>query len=458
MGSFSCYLLFLLSINIFALSSIEQAWGNVRASELFCQKYTKAGGCESQAQSCKICHTGPPAYNSYGTDLSAKLSGSFEESFFMAVEGVEQLDSDKDGVSNREELENYSFPGNTDVKPLYNNKLVYDFEVAYRRVVTIYCGETVTYVSMQNLKAISGDQAKHGLLHQKLSQCLESSYWKNDAIPRLADPKIQPIAAVGFGGNVVIGDYRWDYWLFKYVMTSDRDVRDLLLAQYHVDANGSQIQGVVPREEPFQFGTRIVIAGGQPLQANRRAGLLTTQWFISSNTMFAMLPRNTAAQAYRAYLGLDLAKGEGLHPITGEPKDVDGKNVKQGECAVCHSTLDPLSYAFSTYRGIEISTALALGNPIGTYNANRTPWEAQGYLFGNSVPDLLSWAKMAAQSEAFQKNIARMMFVQAMNREPLPHEKSQFDLLWKNLPEDGYSVNKMLHRLVDTMAFGGKNP
>ena len=444
-----------LSVLVF-LGQGGEALGTIRAAELLCQKYTKAAGCESQAQSCKVCHAGPPAFNQYGKDLAGKVSGNLEETLLMGLEAVEPLDSDKDGVINREELENYSLPGDAEVKPMTSAKFVYDIGVAYRRVLAVYCGESPTYAAMSALRAATDPKVGKDMLHQKLTECLNSAYWKDEAVARLADPKIQPLAAIGFGGNVVIGDYRWDYRLFRYVMTGDRDVRDLLLAQYHVDANGNQITGAVPREEPFQLGQRIVIAGGQPLQANRRAGMITTQWFISTNTMFALLPRNTAAQAYRAYLGLDLAKGEGLFPIAGEPRDVDNKRVNQGECAVCHSTLDPLSYAFSTYRGIEISAALATGNPIGTYNPGRTSWEAQGHLFGTSVPDVLTWAKMGANSEAFQKNIARMMFVQALSRDPLPHEKDEFDSLWKGLPAEGYSVNKLLHRLVDTVAFGGR--
>jgi len=32
---------------------------------------------------------------------------------------------------------------------------------------------------------------------------------------------------------------------------------------------------------------------------------------------------------------------------------------------------------------------------------------------------------------------------------PLPHHP-----LWRSLPEDGYSTNRLLHRLIDTQTFG----
>jgi len=76
--------------------------------------------------------------------------------------------------------------------------------------------------------------------------------------------------------------------------------------------------------------------------------MLTTRWFLAKNTMLTPVPRTTAAQAYRAYLGYDIAKLEGLQPVAGEPVDYDRKRVTAEQCAVCHSTLDPLSYPFSS--------------------------------------------------------------------------------------------------------------
>jgi len=122
---------------------------------------------------------------------------------------------------------------------------------------------------------------------------------------------------------------------------------------------------------------------------------------------------------------------------------------------VCHSTLDPLSYAFSTYNGIETSVVEILTNATGSYKGDRQPWEAQGYIEGKPVKNLTDWADKARNSDLFKQNIARMMFRQAMSREVLPHEAEEFDKIWKSMPEDQYSVNKLIHRLIDTKAFGG---
>ena len=81
-------------------------------------------------------------------------------------------------------------------------------------------------------------------------------------------------------------------------MSGNRDVRDLLLADYYVEASAN--------DSPSY--RRVNTLNGQNLEPSARrndqyAGLLI-------NTMFTPIPRTTAAQAYRAYLGLDIAKSE----------------------------------------------------------------------------------------------------------------------------------------------------
>ena len=433
------------------------AAANQQGADGLCQKYPKAAGCESAATRCAVCHAGgPPALNPYGDDIKKALAGaSLAEGIAAALGKVEQFDSDGDGVKNVVELSSATQPGDPASKPAGDTKLVYDPIMAMKRIKAIYCGQSASFDELQKVKA-AGEDAKP-LLHAALTTCLQSPFWTGEALQRLADKKIQPLNAVGFGGNVVIADFRFDYRLFAYIMSGDRDVRELLSATYHIDEKGQKIEGTIAREERPQVGQRIVIAGGQPLAPSRRAGMMTTQWFLSFYTMFSPLPRNTASQVYREYLGMDIAKGEGLMAIANEPRDVDNRNVKQTECAACHSTLDPLAYSFSTYVGIDPIRAL-LFNANGTYSANRAPWEAEGALFGQPVTDLLDWADKARNSEAFKKNIGKMMFTQALSREPMAHEQKEFEALWQGLATDNYSVNKLVHRFVDTLAFGGRLP
>lgn len=435
----------------------SQAQASIAAAGEFCKKYPTSGFCEGMGQAnCNVCHLSPPGLNPYGEEIRNNLGGPLAEKLLETLTKVEGGDSDGDGIKNLDEVGETGHPGDNKIVPGATANLVYDIDMAFKRMKAVYCGKSASYAEMKALKGAADAKA---YLHQELGKCLESEYWKKEALHRLADKKIQPLGAVGFKGNVVIGDFRWDYWLFSHIMTGDRDARELLSATYHINEEGKKIEGIVAREEiPQIAGTRIVIAGGQPLTPERRAGMMTTQWFLAFYTMFSPLPRNTASQVYREYLGMDIAKGEGLMPVPNEPRDVDNKNIKQAACAVCHSTLDPLAYAFSTYNGIETSVFEILFNGSGSYDAKRSPWEADGRIFGEPVKNLMEWADKARNSDAFKKNLAKMMFTQALSRDPMAHEAKEFEALWKSMPEDKYSVNKLLHRFIDSMAFGGRNP
>ena len=232
-------------------ADIQLAFATQNAGRIFCQKYPTARGCEAQGSTCTICHTAPPSLNPYGLDILANLPGPLDETLLIAIDKVELGDSDNDGFTALDEINNQSDPGTTASVPVIESTKIYDMEVAYKRVKAAFCGETATYDELKTLKA---DPKPLDILHRQLSFCLETPYWKQEALYRMADRKIQPLAAVGFGGNVVIGDYRFDYRLFSYVMTGDRDVREMLSAQYHIDENGQRLEGIVAREEPFQLG------------------------------------------------------------------------------------------------------------------------------------------------------------------------------------------------------------
>lgn len=433
----------------------ETAYAKPSAVGIFCSEFGNSPLCTEQANNCGICHKGPPSLDKFGEDLKSQMSeGNFEAILVETVKKLGSRDSDGDGVSNAQEIADGTYPGDTNSVRAGKSNLAYDTETAFKRMMMTYCGTGPTYQTMQSFRQ-SGDQKR--ALHDQLDDCLASDYWKSEGVRRIADKKIQPLATVGFKGDVVIGDFRWDYNLFAHVMTDNRDMRELLSAQYHVDDNGRVRQGKIAREERPQVGQRIVIAGGQPLDPGRRAGMITTQWFFARYTMFADVPRSAAAQAYRSYLGYDIAYGEGLFPIANEPRDPDNKNVKQGECASCHNTLDPLAYAFVPYVGIETIEAF-LFNTNGTYDPFRRKFsnlEGQGYLFGNKVNDLMDWARQGRESDQFKIAMARMFFKHALSRLPKAGDQEEFKALWQSIPADNYSANGLIHRLVDTVAFGG---
>ena len=460
----------LAAAGLAAVLSPQRVMARPTAPSVLCDTYPDAAACAGELASCATCHTStwPAAWNDYGLAVLGALGsagGTFEAALPGALRSLDALDSDGDGVANADELLIGSSPGDPDdawpwCPPAAETGAVpvderYDFRSAARPVSVLYCGRQPTYDELAMLEGGGSREERYERLHAALSLCLSSAEWRVSGLRRLVDARIRPIGAVGAGSpvGIVIGDYDWDYRLFRYVMSEDRDVRELLLADYHVTEPS---EGVLQRVEGVIEPTlRSAGSDGQPLPAERRAGMITTSWFFSVNTMFSALPRTTAAQAYRAWLGLDIARQEGLVPVVGEPLDVDGRGVTSAQCASCHSTLDPLSYAFAYYEGIR-------GPRTGAYDPTRPARLIPGWddpatvLMGTEVEDVRAWAERAVESEAFARNLAEMLFADALGRAPTPSELAELREVWRALPEDGWSANRMIHRLVDTTAFAGR--
>ncbi|MBX2811280.1 MAG: DUF1585 domain-containing protein [Myxococcales bacterium] len=442
------------------------------APAAFCIASPAAAICQGAATpDCSLCHTAAPQLNLYGGDLLAVLRtypeytlNDFSLHLGSAVNEIHDLDSDEDGSINFDELLAGTSPGLADnLVPPPTEDLNWDPQTALKRVSVVFCGQSPTYEELQELNTASDPRA---LVHQHLSQCLNSSFWKDEALYRIADPKIGPLEAIDKNGEVSLANDDWDYRLFSYVMTGDRDARELLLADYHVNQDGTTTTDIIPKEQRFEFGDRISLGTGQPLQADKRCGMITTQWYLVRNTMFALVPRNTAAHTYKEYLGMNLSLGEGLFPVGGEPRDVDNIDIDAPDCAVCHSTLDPLAYSFSTYNGIQVATnedgidllgniGLLFGNPFGEFNAKRTNWGADGYIFGQPVGDLSEWCQVAANSPQFAETLIGTMFNFVFSREPTITDKEMVGDLQQELSSNNYSVNRMLHKMIDSTLFGG---
>ena len=436
---------------------------------LFCENYPDAPGCAGRVVNCTQCHEKtPPWLNPYGMVLRANLwadpsypleEDGYERCLPNALAMVSQEDSDEDGVPNVEEIAAGTGPG--DAASVYLGEAPptgtpnadfdvgnYDPRFAFRRIMVTYCGMSPSYEDMAALAAASN---KAAVLHAKLDECLASDYWRREALHRLGDSKIRPEKATGLHGDFILADYFWDYRLFSFVLSGSRDVRDLLMATYHIGESDQVVEGVIAQVPYSMVGTAMRMGSGQPLAKEHRAGMITTQWFLVMNTMYSRLPRSTAAQAYRAYLGADISENEGMQPVAGEPRDVDQNGVSEPACAACHSTLDPLAYAFSTYNGINPDP---LSNASGQYDPERTVWGGDGTLFGEPVSDLLDWANVAVNSDDFLRSLGEMFYRQALGHKPVPRDLVDLITNWKALPEDGYRAEKFIHRLVDSDAFG----
>ena len=460
---------------------------------ILCEMYPDAPACESSVPDCSYCHSTPPALNPFGVGLSERMrigeprplsDADYSDALPAALAETEGLDADGDGYSNLEELIGGSFPGDlnslpsgldcsavpNDWSPTYQ-VCEYDYSYAFKKVHLDVCGQSP---SRSQVEAFEQSVDREQALHETLDACLQSEFWRgrDGIVWNLANRKIRPIASVKAGedpGGIPLADYLDDYNLFVYTQIDDHDARDLLTAQYFV----RRVDGETTTYEPYEatyfeeLGNR---GGGvaQLTDASTRAGMLTTRWNLFLFTMFTAVPRTTAAQAYRSYLGYEISRMEGLYPVENEPMDWDSKGVQQPVCAGCHSTLDPLSYPFSRYEGIGGGDRGILEGYIpGRYSATRleaftksdgpdvvnTP-EA-GVIFGQPVANLVEWGQVAANSDAFAKATVLDYWKLLMGGPPRPDESAEFDMLWRAfMDEHGYGVQSMLHHLITTEAYG----
>lgn len=458
------------------------------AAQAYCTAYPDAHVCGEPAKTapCATCHTVAPAMNLFGAQLQAELrrgrDGPLDNATFLAalpgaLRAVEGLDADGDGVTNLAEFVGGSRADDPDSRPVTAgcspaersaaagarwNACGYDPAYAYRKVHLDFCGRSPTRAETAAFNALLPNQtAWREAMGKALDQCLKTPYWAgvDGVLWNIANPKIGPVEAIKAGpraGPIPLADYEWDYNLYTWANTGDRDVRDLLTAQYFVRRTSDAPPTFEVADEAL---LRRQFQAGQTVPANRRAGMLTTRWFAQVNTMFTAVPRTTAAQAYRSYLGLDIAKMEGLHPVLQEPADYDAKGVEAPECAVCHSTLDPLSYPFTRYNGII----------AGNYDPNRLRTFVRtdgpdivrapeaGVLFGQPVKDLLEWAQVAANSEAFAQKVVFDYWKELIGREPTAGDQREYFRLWRGLmspTQYNYRVERMLHALILTDAYG----
>ena len=458
-----------------SLTPASSAWARPTAPTVVCDAYPSSPDCLGRVPTCELCHpsTDPPQWNAYGVQVLEALQGApFDTGLVDALARIEDDDADGDGATNLDELLVGTQPGNAeslwtplpepvgDENPWYRVG-EYDARLAYRRMRVLYCGVSPSFDELQAFDGLDEDEQRDRL-HEDLAACLDGAHWRTVGLRQLADPKIKPIYSVGAetevyfdGFRLVLADYDWDYRLWRYLLSDDRDMRGLLTAQYHVeeaeDGTLSKVEGSI--ENPFIDDG---VAGGQPLEPERRAGMLTTQWFLMSNTMFSALPRTTAAQAYRAYLGMDISANEGIFPVQGEPLDIDAKGVAAPACAQCHSTLDPLAYAFSYYHGIEFPF------DIGLYDENRpanwiedwNPDAQRSELLGQPVSTVVEWGRVASESSYFRAAMTQTLFEHALGRSLLGSERAVMAELAETMPADGHSANRLIHRIVDTSAFG----
>lgn len=479
---------------VFLWKPPQHAQAKPSAPGALCQLYPESPLCSSGSVNCTVCHSTPPALNDFGRQVQEKLlpgtprplkQADFDKGLRDAIKAVEPLDADGDGVSNLDELNAGTLPGNAQSKPAGDknnckqpsdkygwNTCGVDLRYVFKKVNLDFCGKSPTFEAMEEFDKAKDKKAS---IIKTFKGCLDSKYWmgENGALWRLAHAKIRPLLAIKSGpgaGPIPLADYDHDYYLFAYTQVDDNDARDILKAQYYVSlkklkegdkCEGSQGGGVCYSQvDRLGRSTREEGDSRQSLTKSRRVGILTTRWNLVFFTMFNAVPRATAAQAYRAYLGLDIARMEGLFPVRNEPADYDNKDVRTKDCASCHSTLDPLSYPFSRYNGIR--------SPFGGYDANRLRAfvanegsriayvPEAGVIFGKRVANLVEWADVAVNSDAFAKATVMDYWKMLFRKKPIsPIALRDYNSLWSSFKTThNYRVEKMLEALIQTEAYG----
>lgn len=438
---------------------------------LFCNQYSSSPACLGGTPACTYCHeASPPARNSFGRAIEDVLlpgtprpltEQEYADNLLAAIAAVEGQDSDGDGFQNGDEItagtlpaDDLSFPDASSCPPFNRDGdwdvCFYDPSYVFKKLRLDFCGSSPSY---DELVAFEAEADPMAALDRELDRCLDSAFWlgKNGQLWRLAHRKIRPLQAIKAGeqqGPIPLADYYDDYNLFTWAHIDNHDVRELLTARYFVVRDG---------QASYRVGSP---TGEQNVVEERRAGMLTTRWNLVYNVMFTALPRTAAAQAYRSFLGRDIARLEGLAPVMGEPVDYDDKGVDdQDTCRYCHSTLDPLSYPFKNYNG--------LTGGVGEYDARRiesefrneapriTEMPEAGYIFGQRVDNLVEWAAVAADSDEFASATVMDLWKLLMGAEPRASEEAEFHQLWTDLRgKHGYGVERMLHDLIKTEAYG----
>jgi hypothetical protein len=464
---------------------VQSASAKPPAPMAFCHAYPEAKACNTGFADCTTCHTTPPARNAFGLQVAERLApglprplsdADFLKYLPEALKAVEDLDADTDGYSNIVEIMAGTQTADANSVPrtlacadpdasraagAQWNVCTYDATYVFKKVHLDFCGHSPTRAGMDGFQKVTDEKAKFARISSALDKCLDSPYWlgKDGVVWNLANAKIRPAHAVKSGedaGPVPLGDYDDDYNLFTWANSNDNDVRDLLLAQYFVKRTGPVTLEQISEEELAKRprGTK------QPVPVEKRVGMISTRWFGAVNTMFTSIPRTTAAQAYRSYLGFDIAKMQGLNPVPHEPMDYDIKGVGAPECAVCHGTLDPLTYPFTRYNGISGGYSYddeRLKAYVRVDGPRVAEAPAGGVILGQKVADLREWASVAANSDPFAIKVTGDYWKVLIGREPDVNDQAEFTRLWRGLKSSttyNYRVEKMLHDLVQTNAYG----
>lgn len=431
----------------------------------FCAEYPESPLCITGTTECSTCHAtaGPPARNPYGDEVRRGMDRDleFEDQLPLGLRAAEMLDSDGDGLDNLEEILSGSRPGfDSSLEPECGEQTAfgnpwyrvgeYDPDFALKRILLDFCGRSPRY---EEKAAFADASDPLQVLDDTLTLCLQSPYWR-EIRTEIGARVVRPI---GPATDInPLGNWAWDIRMWSYTTSGDRDAGDLMAAKYLVVEDPPGTGRLAAIDEPRDDGE----AYAQPLPPEDRWGMITTRYSLAMNVMFSAMPRTLTAHYYRQLMGLDVARSEGLFPIDEEdgaydwpaPRDVDAKGVWQEGCAGCHSTLDPLSYPWARYNGIDLE-----GDTTGVLLPDRAADilpTTEGAIFGEVITTPEEWVDAAITSDAFARQMTSIFWRWVFRRGPYSCEQDEFDMLWQDFRDNGRNVEALLHAMVVTDAYG----
>ncbi len=493
-------------VAIFLVINACTAYAKPQGPHLFCQANADFPSCAGTAIACNYCHLSqPPAFNPFGKCFQATLINegllfpSSKEDMSSALSMLAAQDCDEDGIKNEEEIRRGSLPGDPSSQPSSNpcinggtfeddsayKTCSYDQDYVYKKVWIDFCGESPTFDEYHEFKQLSS-QNKTLEIDQVLDKCFDSDHWlgKDGVIWQIGHYKIRPVGSVKLGedeGLIPIVDYYADFNLFVWSQIDNNDARDQLLADFTVTRSGGK---GIPTRYSQQTPSRLL--DGQVMQEDRRVGLLTTFWNLGFYLNYTAVARVLVAQAFRAYLGISMSKMQGLNPPPIEDslfQDYDAKGVDRPECAVCHTTIDPIAYPFRNYNGLTGTSSVLQGqNASGLSSVsnlgdeeNLTPLSYSlprlefyedvmpgiskmpeaGFIMGKRVENLYQWAEILVNSDQFAANSVRDYWKVLIGSDVKSYQQKEFKKLWENFKSGhSYSIEAMLRELVKTEAYG----
>lgn len=500
-------MLYRLLVVILLLIKVEISQAKPTGPNLFCQANPDSPSCAGTAISCNHCHLAePPAFNPFGKCLQNTLINegllfpTSEDEMRAVLSIIASEDCDEDGLTNSEEIELGSMPGDPQSVPTFDpctnastssesglayKTCSYDQNYVYKKVWMDFCGESPTFDEYQEFLDLNS-QEKTAKIDEVLDQCLDSNHWigKDGVVWQIGYFKIRPVGSVKLGedeGLIPIVDYYADFNLFVWSQIDGNDARDQLLADFTVTRSGGE---GTPTSYAQQSPSRLL--DGQVMQEDRRVGLLTTFWNLGFYLNYTAVARVLVAQAFRAYLGISMSKMQGLNPPPVEDslfKDYDSKGVDRPQCAVCHETIDPISYPFRNYNGLTGTSSVLQGqNASGLSSVsnlggeeNLTPLSYSlprlqfyedvmpgisempeaGFIMGQRVENLYEWAEVLVNSDQFAANTVRDYWKVLMGDDVKSYQEKEFKKLWENFKNGhSFSVEAMLRDLIKTEAYG----